>query len=71
MVKHTYLIAAWFLAGWMIGAMVAYVLGAPSALGPITAFGAALLAAHHQQVLPRVRRPSSDQPERVASGRAG
>jgi hypothetical protein len=71
MIKHTYLITVWFLAGWMIGSMAAFVLGIPNALGPIAAFGAALVMAQHLQLLPRVRRPSKNQPERIVSGRAG
>ena len=35
----------WFLAGWALGAMVAFAIGAPSALAPVLAIGAAAFVA--------------------------
>ena len=42
MTRIVVLVALWFLAGWMTGAMVAFVLGLPGLLAPIVGVAAAL-----------------------------
>ena len=40
------LVTGWFLAGWMTGAMAAFVFGLPGLLAPMVAVAAALLIAY-------------------------
>lgn len=63
--KRITLSTLWFFAGWVIGAMTAFVLGLPDLIAPITAVMAAL-AAYRPVWLSRVGHPS---PQSV-SGRA-
>ncbi len=43
--KRTYVLATlWFFAGWVIGAMTAFLLGLPELMAPIAAVAAALIA---------------------------
>ena len=47
----------WFFAGWVIGAMTAFVLGLPELMAPIAAVTAALIA-YRPAWLTRTWRPS-------------
>ena len=43
--KRFVAVPLWFLTGWMVAAMVAYVLGLPGWIAPIAAVAAAVLVA--------------------------
>jgi hypothetical protein len=47
----------WFFAGWVIGAMTAFLLGLPELMAPVTAVAAALVA-YRPAWLMRTWRPS-------------
>jgi hypothetical protein len=45
MVKRSVATALWFLAGWSTGALIAFTLGLPGWIAPITALASAVLIA--------------------------
>jgi hypothetical protein len=55
--KRTAAALLWFLTGWMVGAMSAYVLGLPNLLAPVLATAAAILVAMDPAGLLWSRRP--------------
>jgi len=44
MTRTLVLTTLWFFAGWVIGAMTAFVLGLPEVMAPVTATTAAVIA---------------------------
>ena len=55
MTRRVALTTAWFLAGWMLGAMAAFLVGLPELIAPIAAVSAALIAYRPESVERRLR----------------